>query len=313
MAAGQDLAVDVEGHWLFRQGDLVLGPVSGGQIVEKLAMGELTPDSPVALAGERDFHPMRDVEAFRVHVARAEARARVDAAVQVEREKSRKRLMILGGAAGVGVLLLGIVGLQVARNAAVHGWLGGEEEFDGIEMEPPTIRLAQARRDDEELFEYPTHGTGPRNPERPAAAATAKPANTGNAPARPPVAVASTSRTDEKRPRPSGTVGSDPDGMEVAQQFDQSAINRVVAGNKSTLFKCFKEEAERSPGLAARIPLEFVIGNDGRVSKLWVDNPQFKKGPLYECLLSELQKWPFRAYEGERATVGLSFNIGKRG
>jgi hypothetical protein len=49
------------------------------------------------------------------------------------------------------------------------------------------------------------------------------------------------------------------------------------------------------------------------VSKLWVDNPQFKKGPLYECLFTELQKWPFRAYEGERATVGLSFTIGKRG
>ena len=312
MAAGQDFAVDVEGHWLFRQGDLVLGPVSGGQIVEKLATGELTPDSPVALAGERDFHPMKDVEAFRVHVARAEARARVDAAVQVEREKSRKRLMILGGAAGVGVLVLGIVGLQVARSAAVHGFGGGEEDFEGIEMEPPTIRLAQARRDDEELFEYPTNGTPPRNPERPAATATAKPA-TGNNAAGKPVAMASTSRAEDKRPRPQGTVGSEPDGMEVAQQFDQSAINRVVAGNKSTLFRCFKEEAERSPGLAARIPLEFVIGNDGKVSKLWVDNPQFKKGPLYECLLTELQKWPFRAYEGERATVGLSFNIGKRG
>ncbi|MBZ4419941.1 AgmX/PglI C-terminal domain-containing protein [Myxococcus sp. RHSTA-1-4] len=309
MAAGQDFAVDVEGQWLFRQGDLVLGPVSGGQLVEKLTTGELTPESPVALAGERDFHPMRDVEAFRVHVARSEARVRVEVAVQAEREKSRKRLMILGGAAGVLVLVLGIVGLQVARNAAVHGWLGGEEDFEGIEMEPPTIRLAQARRDDEELFEYPTHGTRPA--ERPAATATAKPA-TGTGTSRP-MAMASTTRSEEKRPRPSGSVGSDPDGMEVAQQFDQSAINRVVAGNKSTLFKCFKEEAERSPGLAARIPLEFVIGNDGKVSKLWVDNPQFKKGPLYDCLLSELQKWPFRAYEGERATVGLSFNIGKRG
>jgi hypothetical protein len=316
MAAGQDFAVDVEGQWLFRQGDLVLGPVSGGQIVEKLATGELTPESPVALAGERDFHPMRDVEAFRVHVARAEARARVEVAVQQEREKSRKRLMLLGGAAGVLVLVLGVVGLQVARNAAVYGWLGGEEDFEGIEMEPPTIRLAQARRDDEELFEYPTN-SGSRPAERPAAAATAKPATgsgtSSGASASRPVAMASTTRAEEKRPRPSGSVGGDPDGMEVAQQFDQTAINRVVAGNKATLFKCFKEEAERSPGLTARIPLEFVIGNDGKVSKLWVDNPQFKKGPLYDCLLSELQKWPFRAYEGERATVGLSFNIGKRG
>ena len=303
MVAGQELAADVEGHWLFRHGDLVLGPVSGRQIVEKLQGGELTPDSLIAPAGERDFHKVRDVEAFKVHVALSEARARVDAAVLVEQEKNRKRMMILAGVAGGLVLVLGSGGFLLARNAAIHGWLG-EEEFEGIEMEAPVIRLAQARQDDEELFEYPTNG---------AARPSGKPA--GEAPPKPgakPTAVAARSE-DRKPPRPTGAVATDPDGMEVAQQFDQSAINRVVAGNKSSLFRCFKEEAERSPGLAAKVPLEFVIGNDGRVSKLWVDNPQFKKGPLYDCLLSELQKWPFRAYEGERATVGLSFNIGKRG
>ncbi|WP_408890529.1 AgmX/PglI C-terminal domain-containing protein [Myxococcus faecalis] len=305
MAAGQELAADVDGQWLFRHGDLVLGPVSGSVIVEKLKTGELTPESPLALAGERDFHPMREVEPFKVHVALSEARARVDAAVLVEREKNHKRVLVLGGVAAGLALVLGTVGIYVARNAAVHGWFG-EDEFEGIEMEAPVIRVAQARQDDEELFDYPTQGAV-----KPGTPAGTKPtgASTGK-----PTAVASASRTDDRRPpRPAGSVGTDPDGMEVAQQFDQSAINRVVAGNKSTLFKCFKEEAERSPGLAAKIPLEFVIGNDGKVNKLWVDNPQFKKGPLYECLLTELQKWPFRAYEGERATVGLSFNIGKRG
>ncbi|MCK8502222.1 AgmX/PglI C-terminal domain-containing protein [Myxococcus fulvus] len=305
MAAGQELAADVDGQWLFRHGDLVLGPVSGSVIVEKLKTGELTPESPLALAGERDFHPMREVEPFKVHVALSEARARVDAAVLVEREKNHKRVLVLGGVAAGLALVLGTVGIYVARNAAVHGWFG-EDEFEGIEMEAPVIRVAQARQDDEELFDYPTQGAvkpGTPTGTKPTGASTGKP-----------TAVAAASRTDDRRPpRPAGSVGTDPDGMEVAQQFDQSAINRVVAGNKSTLFKCFKEEAERSPGLAAKIPLEFVIGNDGKVNKLWVDNPQFKKGPLYECLLTELQKWPFRAYEGERATVGLSFNIGKRG
>ncbi|NTX16551.1 AgmX/PglI C-terminal domain-containing protein [Myxococcus llanfairpwllgwyngyllgogerychwyrndrobwllllantysiliogogogochensis] len=307
MAAGQELAADVDGQWLFRHGDLVLGPVSGSQIVEKLKTGELTPDSPLALAGERDFHPIKDVEPFKVHVALSEARVRVDAAVLVEREKNRKRVMVLGGVAGALALVLGSAGLLLARNAAVHGWFG-EDEFEGIEMEAPVIRVAQARQDNEELFDYPTQGSA--RPTKPGETGTAKPANgTGK-----PTAVASASRTeDRKPPRPSGSVNTDAEGMEVAQQFDQSAINRIVAGNKSTLFKCFKEEAERSPGLATKIPLEFVIGNDGKVNKLWVDNPQFKKGPLYDCLFTELQKWPFRAYDGERATVGLSFNIGKRG
>jgi len=309
MAAGQDPAVDVDGQWLFKHGDLVLGPVSGTHIVEKLTTGELTPETWVAVAGERDFQRMSEVDAFRVHIARAEAAARVAAAVVVERAKSARRLKILGGAAAAGVVVLGIVGVQVARNAAVHGWFGGQDlPQDDFEMGEITIRVAQARADEEELFEYPTGGT-----RRPGAGeAGTKPAPGATGPGK--VAMASTTRApDRKPPRPSGSVSTDPDGMEMAQQFDQSAINRVVASNKSTLFRCFKEEAERSPGIYAKIPMEFVIGNNGRVSKLWVDNHQFKKGPLYECLLSEMQKWPFRAYEGEQATVGLSFTIGKRG
>ncbi len=47
------------------------------------------------------------------------------------------------------------------------------------------------------------------------------------------------------------------------------------------------------------------------MARLWVDHPEFKEGSLKECLFRELQKWPFKPYEGERATVGLSFKIGK--
>ncbi len=55
-----------------------------------------------------------------------------------------------------------------------------------------------------------------------------------------------------------------------------------------------------------------VVGNDGRVAQLWVDHPQLKKGPLFDCLLGEMKKWPFKPYTGERATVNLAFTIGKK-
>ena len=29
--------------------------------------------------------------------------------------------------------------------------------------------------------------------------------------------------------------------------------------------------------------------------------------------MRELQKWPFRPYDGEQAVVALSFNVGKKG
>jgi hypothetical protein len=49
------------------------------------------------------------------------------------------------------------------------------------------------------------------------------------------------------------------------------------------------------------------------VAQLWVDHPQLKKGPLFDCFFTELRKWPFKPYTGERATVGLSFTVGKKG
>jgi len=89
------------------------------------------------------------------------------------------------------------------------------------------------------------------------------------------------------------------------------AINSVVASRQKSLYPCVAGEAGKHPGLSTKIPIEFVIGNDGRVAKVWVDHSLFKDGPLAECLLKELQKWPFKAYEGERATVGLSFRVGQ--
>ncbi|NPC69770.1 AgmX/PglI C-terminal domain-containing protein [Corallococcus exiguus] len=305
MLAAQELAMDSDGQWLFRQGDLVLGPITASQVVEKLYTGELTPDSQVAPAGEREFRNLRDTATFQVHIARFEAQGRVAQTMLVEQARNQKRVKLLAGIAAGVALLLGVTGWYLARNAAVYGLFGATEEGDGITMDPPTIRLAQARGDDEDLFAYPSND--PRRPDRPAGqgTATGKPAGSG--------AVASAAVAGNRPPPRTGSVSTDPDGLEMAQQFDQGAINRVVAGNQSKLFRCFKEEAERTPGLAAKIPMEFVIGNDGRVNKLWVDNPQFKQGPLFECLFAELKKWPFKAYDGERATVGLSFNIGKRG
>jgi hypothetical protein len=112
------------------------------------------------------------------------------------------------------------------------------------------------------------------------------------------------------RPGP-GAPDNDPDDVSVEAKFDRGSIQTVISQRQRTLYPCFADEARRSPGLAERIPIEFVIGNDGQVKKLWVDHPRFAEGALQECLLKELQRWPFRPYEGQQATVGLSFTIGR--
>jgi outer membrane biosynthesis protein TonB len=294
-------------QWLFRQGDLVLGPVSGQQLVEKLYTGEMTGNTLIAPPGARDFVPMAEVAVFKVHVARAQAKAKVDAEQRAERQRLMRKRLILGSIAAAVTVALGVVAWQVARWAAVHGPGSVEDEYAGITVELPTITLAQKRKDSEDLIAYPSSSSGTRPAE--AKPKPSVPAPGSTTPSLPAGAVAAKTEKTEKKP-PSGTVTTDPDGLQMATEFDQASINKVVQTNQKTLFRCLKEEAARRPGFAAKVPIEFVIGNDGRVTKLWVDHPQLKQGPLYECFLTELKKWPFKPYKGELASVNLAFKVG---
>lgn len=303
MVAGQELGGELgDQQWLFRQGDLVLGPVSGQQLVERLYTGEMNAGTLIAPPGARDFMPIGDVPVFKVHVARAQTKAKVDAEERADHQRVMRKRLILGSIAAVVTAVLGITAWQVARWAAVHGPGAEEDEYAGISVELPTITLAQRRQESEDLIAYPSSsGTRPAEPKPKPSAQT--PSST--TPTVPAGAVAA--KAPEKKP---ATAAADPDGLQMATEFDQDNINKVVKSNQKTLFRCLKEEAQRRPGFAAKVPIEFVIGNDGRVTKLWVDHPQLKQGPLYECFLTELKKWPFKPYKGELASVNLAFKVG---
>jgi len=275
------------GEWLYRKGELVLGPVHGAQLLDKLYAGDINGQTEVALIGE-EFERITQVEALRVHLAKAEAKWRVDALERRVRDRARRqrnvRLTIL---AGVALVVAGAAG-AVARYMAVHGTFDKRTEEAAIAVEPPIIRLAKARKQQQdEMVDYSLDKGG----RRPAQGGT-RVAGLGG-------------RTG------TGGPDNDPDDVSVEAKFDRGSIQTVISQRQRSLYPCFAEEARRSPGLAERIPIEFVIGNDGQVKKLWVDNPRFQDGPLPDCLLKELQRWPFHPYEGQQATVGLSFTIGK--
>lgn len=299
MAQRQNVGVDLSagGDWLFRQGELVLGPLHAHQLVEKLYTGELTGRTEVSPMGEHRFRPVADTDFFKVHLAKAEAKLRVEAAAREAQGKARKKRAAIIGAISVVAILCAVGAAAFARYLAVHNPFKDAEAFDeGITIEPPKITLARAQpRNTEELLEY----SGGKNPS----------GNPGGTPDRTGKPGGSTGALATKT-KPTGNVTEEPDGLQTAN-FDQDAINSVVASNQRKLFVCFREEASRNPGFAAKIPMEFVIGNNGRVNKLWVDNPSYKQGPLADCLLRELQKWPFKQFEGENPTVSLSFTIGK--
>lgn len=275
-------------EWLFKVGDLVLGPVTGGQLVEKLYSGDASAATLVTPLGQDAWRTLKDVDGFKLHLAKAEAKLRVEATARQKSAKasrSRNARMAMLGALTVCIAIPAALG---ARYLAVHNpWKTAEELGPDITVEAPRITLAH-RGSQEELAYYPV-GTDVHSVKHAGSGAPATSARSTAIPGK---------RTEA-------------DGLELAS-LDQGSIKGIVATHQKTLYPCLVAASKRSPEMAAKVPIEFVVGNDGHVAKLWVDSPSLREGPLADCLLHELQKWPFKPYEGERATVALSFQIGRR-
>jgi len=268
---------------------LVLGPVLFEQVLEKLYAGLLDGKTEITPLGQNKFRPLADVDDFKIDLAKAQAKWRVDAIVQAHQSRNTRKRNLWIGAIATTAVIAAIGAASLAKYLAVHNPFKSMATFDDISVEAPTIGLANARAGSEDLVDYPLGGeprrSGGREKSRPSLLANRTAPAKGEAEA---------------------------DGIQTAT-FDRTAINSVVAARQRSLYPCVAEEAGKHPGLTTKIPIEFVIGNDGRVTKVWIDHSLFKTGALGECLLRELQKWSFKAYEGERATVGLSFRVGKSG
>lgn len=307
MSPAQDFqrseAAELEAQWLVRQGGLVLGPVSGRQVVDKLFAGELTADTAVSVAGQEQFRRLGDVGAFRVPAAKATVKVRVESEAHAAAERLRRQRLVLAAMASTLALVLASAAWWAGREVALR-LPRAKDEAAQAAPELPVLAVARGNSQ-EQLFSYGPESLAPPRAE-PAAAPPTEPRPEPLASAR--QEPKATTRTPARR---KGAASSEPDGLETQVNYDQEQINRVVNARRKSLFPCLQDEAKRRPGFAARIPIEFSIGNDGRVASLWVDHPELKKGPLYDCLLAELRKWPFKPYAGERASVSLSFTVGK--
>lgn len=270
-----------DGHtWLYRQGDLILGPAPTKALIEKLFTGEVNRTSEVQVMGSGIFQRIDQVPELMVHLAKAEAKLRIDAQTDAHHTSVRKRTRtIIGAAAGV-LLALGIVVAVAGQYVAVHTG-GADDEYANISVDTPTIGKARRAADDE-LVDY----NGPKKNGTLGARIT--PSRPSNA-------------------KPGAMGAADSEGLQMGEA-DQAMINSVIAANKKTLFPCLKAVAKQ--GVAIKVPLEFALAETGKVTKVWVDNPDLRDSGLQECVFDALQKWPFKP--GSSGTsVKLSFNVGK--
>lgn len=265
------------------------------QIIEKIYSHELDGKSEVQVMGSGTFRRLIEIEAFRVHLAKADVKKKVEKLADTHaKDRAKKRNITVAIAAVVIAIIAGGV-IAAGQYIAVHTpGKGGEDLYaDLISVDPPTVTRARSG-DSEELVDYP--GNVPGQPKQP------KPTQLADNTPRP---QPKPKQPGEPKPKPGE---EDPDGMSMGQ-VDQAGINDVVKKHQKGLFPCLAKAAK--PGQMIKVPIEFTVAS-GKVSKVWIDNPDLKNdATLSECLMNELRKWPFK--EAQNASVGLSFNIGKKG
>ena len=276
-------------EWLFKDDGQVFGPITQEQLVELVLQGRV--GSATLVAGEDGrWRQLGSVAGFLVHLKKAEARARVEAEVTGSRKLARRRTALHGAAAALAlVVLVGGAGAGAWLLATKRPWEHRSKLLDdfGDGIAIGAVRVgsgprAAAEADDEialpDLSQPPRDGAA-----RPARRAQAQHARPASAPA----------------------------GDLVLAQYDPGRIQGVVARRQGSLAPCLREEAQRTPDFAGEIPLEFAVGNDGKVVALWIDEPRFKSGPLRECLLARLREWSFDPFPGQRPVVSLVMRMGR--
>ncbi len=278
------------GEWLFRRSGQVFGPVDSRGIAAMLYRGEIDGATPVS-AGDGTWRPAAQVPIFLVHAKKAEAARRVEREVTGARllRERRNRHRAVGAVLALVLLVGGAIGTVVFLTRDVAETSKLLEDFGAGIRIASAARVGVSRRATQEdlvdvPLDAPERATQRRKPTRPAAAAPAP------------------------GPAAQGAVEG---GELVAAQFDPRKIQAVVGREQRTLAPCFRAESARSPDFQGDVPIEFAIGNDGRVARLWIDEPRFRAGALKDCLAAALGAWRFDPFPGQRPTVSLAFRIGR--
>jgi hypothetical protein len=266
------------GDWLFQRDGKVYGPVEGRRLAELLYSGDLGAASLVS-NGDGSWHPIAHVPQFLIHVKKAEAGLRVEQevtgarALRVRQARTKTAGLLMGALAVVG----GAGGLALLLGR------GGErspllDDFGaGISISVPA-RIGVASRGDAGEVEVT-----PDARQRPASGL--------------------------RSPRP---TGAQPDAGElVATQFDAGRIQEVVNRQQRTLAPCLRAESDRAPDFAGEVPLEFTIGNEGKVVRVIISDPRMRQGALRDCFERVLSGWSFDRFPGQRPSVALVFRVGR--
>ncbi|MBI5527545.1 MAG: AgmX/PglI C-terminal domain-containing protein [Deltaproteobacteria bacterium] len=94
---------------------------------------------------------------------------------------------------------------------------------------------------------------------------------------------------------------------EVDGSLDSGKIASVIKSRTRSIQDCYEKEIKKSPKLAGKVAVRFTIGEDGKVSKVRIENNSMGEPAVAECILSRLPHWRFPKPAGGSVTVSYPF------
>jgi hypothetical protein len=292
-----------QGEWLFKQDDMVLGPVSAIVLVDKIKKGELSADTPIARDGQ-PFRPMKLLPLFRdAWMAREEERRLAAEEKAHQGALARTRFLrvvvvVVLFAAPFAAAAAGARALMVARPwDHTAEWIARVPPLVDLPQKPPEVVkpntqpvVADNSADEDEDEE--DDPKVPRDPKKPR---IKKPKNNPN---------------DKKDPVDDGKKDP-PGGGAVPESLTNSEAIAPLKGAQGEMKSCFKAEMEANPEMPAQVVLSYTITEEGKAININLDARELRGRPVIACVQKAISalKWP--RFSGERKNVSVPFKLGK--
>jgi hypothetical protein len=296
-----------QGEWLFKENDLVLGPVTAAVLVERIKNGELSADTPIARDGQ-PFRSMKLVRLFRDAWLLTEEEKRLAAEERAYQAAVRRaavlRVVVVllafavpFAAAGVGARVVFIK--RPWDDTATM--LARVPPLIDLPQKPPEVKVAQkapdprtAPPDDADDADDDDDGRAsdpkrPRRPKRPGTSPT-NVQKTGDTVTAPP-------------PKPD-------DGM-VQQGLTNAQAVAPLNSIKDALKACFKAELDSNPDMPSSVTLSYTVTEEGKAINIDLEQRELRGRPVVGCVRKAVGglKWP--RFSGERKNISVPFKFSK--
>lgn len=87
----------------------------------------------------------------------------------------------------------------------------------------------------------------------------------------------------------------------------QADILRVVNSRQRGIQYCYEKELARNPELGGKVILNWNIGLDGKVMKVWVGSSTLKNGTVESCMTRSISRWTFTKPDGGICQIQFPF------